>query len=51
MNTASSAGTLPPDVTDPDVVPEWLTPDDARLYAEGAALAPPDARSPALTAH
>jgi hypothetical protein len=45
------AARLPPDVTDPDVVPEWLSPDDAQLYADGAALVPPDARSPALTAH
>lgn len=45
------AAKLPADAAEPEIVPEWLTEADARRYAEGAALVPPDARSPSLTAH
>ena len=34
------AAKLPPDLADPDVVPEWLAPEDAELYASGAATVP-----------
>ena len=45
------AAKLPAGLADADVVPEWLTPEDAELYKSGAAIVPPDACSPSLTAH
>jgi hypothetical protein len=41
----------PPDAADPEIVPEWLTPEDAARFAAETATVPPDAVSPSLTAH
>jgi hypothetical protein len=42
----------PPDAVDPDVVPEWLSPEDAARFEAEAGRVRPDARtSSALTLH
>jgi hypothetical protein len=42
----------PPDAADPDVVPEWLSPEDAARFEAETARALPDARTPSsLTSH
>lgn len=45
------ASKLPPDVVDPDVVPEWLTPEDAERFAAEVAGVSSGASSPSLTVH
>jgi hypothetical protein len=42
----------PPGAADPEIVPEWLTPEDAARFEAEAAKTLPDARSPSsLTSH
>jgi hypothetical protein len=45
------AAKLPADVADPEIVPEWLTPEDAVRFEAEAAAVPLGVVAPSLTTH